>query len=78
VDQQDLPQGKVVAAMKPSDVLRAYQRGMRDAGLMVEENMLIHVDELAAALGWPGGVTEPIRDKTKLLQMVAELHRRSV
>ena len=28
-------------------------------------------NELAAALGWPGGVSDPVLDKVELLRMVA-------
>lgn len=30
--------------------------------------------ELSAALGWPGGISDPVLDRTRLLQMVAALH----
>jgi len=29
--------------------------------------------ELSAALGWPGGISDPVLDRTRLLQMVAAL-----
>lgn len=29
--------------------------------------------ELSAALGWPGGIIDPVLDRTRLLQMVAAL-----
>lgn len=29
-------------------------------------------EELSAALGWPGGISTPVLDKTELLQMVAQ------
>lgn len=33
--------------------------------------------ELSAALGWPGGISDPVLDRTLLLQMVAELRSAS-
>lgn len=31
--------------------------------------------ELSAALGWPGGISDPVLDRNVLLQMVAALMR---
>lgn len=30
-------------------------------------------EELSAALGWPGGISEPLLDRAALLQLVSEL-----
>jgi hypothetical protein len=35
-------------------------------------NEQITVEELAAALGWPGGISSPVQDKAELLRMVAQ------
>ena len=41
------------------------------ASLSNPQEQTITVDELAAALGWPGGISTPVLDKTELLKMVA-------
>ena len=32
-----------------------------------------HDPELSAALGWPGGISDPVLDRTQLLQMVSDM-----
>jgi hypothetical protein len=41
------------------------------AALAQQEQETITVDELSAALGWPGGISTPVLDKKELLRMVA-------
>ena len=36
-----------------------------------QDEQTITVDELAAALGWPGGISTPVLNKKELLRMVS-------
>jgi hypothetical protein len=42
---------------------------------LVQPEQIIEPNELAAALGWPGGVSDQVLDKVELLRMVARLPR---
>lgn len=56
--------------LEASDNRKAFYAGWEAA---LAQEQAVSVAELQAALGWPGGISNPVSDKVKLLRMVADL-----
>lgn len=64
------------AALKQEEEASAWLAERKEYWRKEREKMQVTKDqdpELSAALGWPGGTSDPVLDRTRLLQMVAAL-----
>ena len=64
------------AALKQEEEASAWLAERKEYWRKEKEKMQATNDqdpELSAALGWPGGTSDPVLDRTRLLQMVAAL-----
>jgi hypothetical protein len=64
------------AALKQEEEASAWLSERKEHWRKEREKMQATKDqdpELSAALGWPGGTSDPVLDRTRLLQMVAAL-----
>jgi hypothetical protein len=64
------------AALKQEEEAFAWLTERKEHWRKEKEKMQVTKDqdpELSAALGWPGGTSDPVLDRTRLLQMVAAL-----
>lgn len=64
------------AALKQEEEASAWLAERKEYWRKEKEKMQVTKDqdpELSAALGWPGGTSDPALDRTRLLQMVAAL-----
>ena len=77
IDRQLLEQALDALEQSADWTTASLRRDAIDAILaaLVQPEQIIAPNELAAALGWPGGVSDPVLDKVELLRMVARLPR---